>query len=291
MMADTKAPVELRSLMEEARSKLQRADIAESALDSRLLVAAATGLAPVDLITRPDYPVPTDAAHKVRSMIERRISGEPVHRILGIREFYGLELSLSEATLEPRPDTETLVDLVLPTVRRFAEQTGECRILDLGTGTGAIALALLREVPQTCSVGVDISDSALVTANENARRHGLDARFEVLESNWFEKISGKFHIIVANPPYIATEIIDTLRPEVRFHDPHIALDGGEDGLDAYREIAAKAWSYLHTGGLVAVETGYDQKQAVVALFDSNGFKLAGAGKDLTGHDRALLFAS
>lgn len=291
MMADTKAPVELRSLMEEARSRLQRADVAEPALDCRLLVAAATGLAPLDFITKPDHLISSDAVSRTRAMIGRRISGEPVHRILGHREFYGLELSLSEATLEPRPDTETLVDLVLPLARSFAARNGQCRILDLGTGTGAIALALLREVPQACSVGVDISASALVTANENARRYGLDARFKVMESNWFEKISGKFHIIVANPPYIATEIIDTLEPEVRFHDPHIALDGGEDGLDAYREIAAKAWSYLHAGGLVAVETGYDQKQAIVALFDSNGFKLAGVGKDLTGHDRALLFAS
>lgn len=289
-MADRQASVALRSLLEEARSKLENADISEPALDSRLLVAAATGLTPLDLVTSLDHPVPEEDADRARTMIARRIKGEPVHRILGCREFYGLELSLSEATLEPRPDTETLVDLVLPAVRSFAVQNGECRILDLGTGTGAIALALLHEVPQAHAVGADISASALATAAKNARRHGLEARFETLQSDWFAEISGKFHIIVANPPYIATKAMESLDREVRLHDPRASLDGGEDGLEAYRTIAAGAVNFLYPGGLVAVETGYDQKRAVTVLFERKGFRHTGAGKDLSGHDRALLFA-
>src|SRR5690606_12131695 len=152
----------------------------------------------------------------------RRAAGEPVHRILGFREFYGLKLFLSPATLEPRPDTETLVDAVLPFLRRMAAREGACRVLDLGTGTGALALALLAEVPQATAVGADISVDALATAERNALENGLSSRFQAIRSDWFEKISGTFHAIVANPPYIPSYELETLQSEVRDHDPAMA---------------------------------------------------------------------
>ena len=217
------------------------------------------------------------------------MAGEPVHRILGFREFYGLKLFLSPETLEPRPDTETLVDAVLPFLRQTAAREGACRVLDLGTGTGAIAMALLAEVPQATAVGVDISADALSTASRNARENGLSGRFQAVHSDWFEKISGTFHVIVANPPYISSEELETLQSEVRDYDPARALDGGADGLDAYRTIAAQAKSYLEAAGRLAVEIGHTQRRDVTRLFEASGFHLVEAKKDFGGRDRVLVF--
>ena len=233
--------------------------------------------------------VSSDEVVAIRRAIARRIAGEPVHRILGFRDFYGLRLFLSPETLEPRPDTETLVDAILPFLRQLAAREGNCRILDLGTGTGAIAVALLAEVPQATAVGVDISAEALATAARNAKENGLSERFETVRSDWFEKISGSFHVIVANPPYIPTEELETLQGEVRKFDPARALDGGADGLDAYRKIAGQAEAYLETPGRVAVEIGHTQKEEVTRLFEAAGFSVVEARKDLGGRDRVLVF--
>jgi release factor glutamine methyltransferase len=221
--------------------------------------------------------------------VARRAAGEPVHRILGFREFYGLKLFLSPETLEPRPDTETLVDAVLPFLRQTAAREGACRVLDLGTGTGAIALALLAEVPQATAVGVDISADALSTASRNARENGLSGRFQAVHSDWFENISGTFHAIVANPPYIPANELQTLQSEVRNFDPARALDGGADGLDAYRTIAGQAKAYLDATGRLAVEIGHTQKEDVSRLFEAAGFQVVEARKDLAGHERVLVF--
>ena len=291
MKAEAIAMPELEILMKEARNLLRQAGIAEPARDCRLLTERATGLSAIELVTQPERSISEELAGLLRRFIDRRLAGEPVHRIIGNREFYGLELAIPKGTLEPRPDTEALVDLVLPEVRRIAFQQGECRILDLGTGTGAIALALLSEVATATAVGVDIADVPIQAATENARNLRFDSRFEVVQSDWYENVSGRFHIIVANPPYIASEIINKLATDVRDHDPHIALDGGKDGLDAYRKIAAKAGQYLHSSGLVAVETGHDQKRLVTELFAREGFNRTGVAADLGGRDRALIFAS
>jgi release factor glutamine methyltransferase len=224
-----------------------------------------------------------------RQAIARRAAGEPVHRILGFRHFYGLKLFLSPETLEPRPDTETLVDAVLPIMRQVAAAEGACRVLDLGTGTGAIALALLAEVPEATAVGVDISAGALDTAARNALENGLSGRFEPIQSDWLEKISGRFHVIVANPPYIPTEELETLQGEVRNFDPAKALDGGADGLDPYRTIAEQAKGCLEATGWVAVEIGHTQKRDVTGLFEASDFRLIHARQDLGGLDRVLVF--
>jgi len=221
--------------------------------------------------------------------VAERVAGKPVHRILGYREFYGLRLRLSPDTLEPRPDTETLVDMVLPCAREMLKKTGSCRILDLGTGTGAIALALLSELPGARAIGVDISYGALEIARQNAEINGCSARFEVRKSDWFTHVEGDFNLIVANPPYIATETYLDLPREVRDFDPRGSLDGGADGLDAYRAIAANAAAYLAEEGLIAVEIGYDQMQAVRAVFEAHAFRTALQARDLAGRDRAVGF--
>ena len=290
MTVDPGFSVGLRSLLIESRTRLASAGIKDPMRDVRLLATETTGLAAIDLMTGTDRKVSDDDARRLRSIIERRAHGEPVHRILGYREFFGLRLSLTESTLEPRPDTETLVELVLPRARDFVDSTGACDILDLGTGTGAVALAVLNQVADCSAVGTDISASALGAAAKNARAHGLEGRFETIRSNWFENVNGRFHLIVANPPYIATDEIELLEIEVRCHDPVIALDGGSDGLEAYRRIARKSREFLHPGGFVAVETGFDRRESVSALFRAVGFVESGNAVDLAGRDRALLFA-
>ncbi len=284
-MADTT----LARLHSAARRTLAAAGLAEAALDARILVEALTGTSRTDAVADPERAVPAVAAEAVAIAIRRRLAGEPVFRIIGRRAFHGLKLAVTRETLEPRPDTETLVDLALPHLRQAAAARGAVKILDLGTGTGAIALALISEVPAAFATATDILQGALDTAVANAVRHGLAARFSTLRSNWFEAVRGQFDLIVSNPPYIETAAIAGLDPEVRDHDPHAALDGGEDGLDAYRAIAKGAAFHLVPTGAVALEIGHLQKAAVVAIFAGCGYSLAGAACDLGGRDRALIF--
>jgi release factor glutamine methyltransferase len=280
----------LADLLRSARTRLAASGATDAQLDGRTLVERLTGTTRLDAISRPDTPIDAAAADKVLRAIDRRAAGEPVHRILGAREFYGLSLALSPDTLEPRPDTEALVELALPHAQATASATGGCRILDLGTGTGAIALALLSAVPQASAVLTDISPGALATAGANAHQLGLSDRTEALPSDWFAAVTGIFDLIVSNPPYIPTGEIAGLEPDVREHDPHRALDGGDDGLDPYRVIASRSSAHLAPGGHVAVEIGAGQKPDVVALFENAGFALVESRHDLGGHERALLFA-
>ncbi|AQS64014.1 Release factor glutamine methyltransferase [Rhizobium rhizogenes] len=272
-----------------ARKRLQAAGVSDPFLDARLLIAEIIGFSLTDFVMKPDHPVTCEEQARIAAMVERRAGGEPVHRILGHREFHGLDLLLSKETLEPRPDTEVLVDTVLPALKQAVSQKGSARVLDLGTGTGAICLALLKECPGATGIGSDISADALETAAKNASRNGLETRFEIRQSDWFEKISGRFDIIVSNPPYIRSDIVTTLDREVRHHDPMAALDGGQDGLAPYRLIAADAGRFLVENGIVGVEIGFDQRLDVSAIFASHGFSLLDAVKDYGGNDRVLIF--
>ncbi len=279
----------LAELLLSARRRLAEAGIEGAMFDARLLVEDLTGTTRTEAITDSDRVIDTDTLSAVDAALTRRISGEPVHRILGYREFRGLRLGLSPETLEPRPDTETLVEAVLPLLAEIGERKGMCHLLDLGTGTGAIALALLAATPQARAVGVDISEDALTTAARNARDLGLSERFSAVRSDWFEAISGRFDVIVSNPPYISSAEIETLQKEVRNFDPLRALDGGADGLDAYRTIAAESARHLEADGVVAVEIGSSQKADVTDIFLDAGFLVKTALRDLAGNDRVLLF--
>ncbi len=284
------APRSLAGLLASSRTALAEAGIADAALEARLIVEHYSETGRSEAISTPGRIIGDAAVVRIEQALKRRISGEPVYRILGFREFYGLHLGLSDETLEPRPDTETLVDALLPHVRAtVAKGEGACRILDLGTGTGAIALALLSEVERATAVGVDVSDDALRTARRNAEALGLGSRFTPLKSDWFANISGKFHVIASNPPYIPTNDLAGLQAEVRNFDPARALDGGADGLDAYRVMAAEADRFLAPAGVVGVEIGYTQKHAVRQLFEAAGYRTAEARQDIAGHDRVLVF--
>jgi release factor glutamine methyltransferase len=276
-------------LLREARNRFAEAGLDDPAADARVLVAGLLGLSLADMLSRGDTPVSAERAALVVAAIARRLAREPVHRILGEREFYGLTLQLSAGTLEPRPDTEILVDSVIVYLKRLAIAYENIHILDIGTGTGAICLALLSECPTAQGVGTDISADALETAERNAERNGLAGRFQTRKGSWFETVQGRFHAIVSNPPYIASSVIPTLAPEVKMFDPPAALDGGLDGLDAYRAIAAGAGDFLHPDGIVGLEIGYDQRVDVTSIFEGAGFTLLEAARDYGHNDRALLF--
>lgn len=279
----------LSAVLAETRKRFADAGLPDAATDARVLVAGLLDLSPTEMVLNGERGLSADEVESIHRAAERRIGREPVHRILGFREFYGLRLTLSPETLEPRPDTEVLVDAVLQHARRlFAERSG--RILDLGTGTGAILLALLSELPSFSGVAADISAGALETASLNAQINNVGERFSAVETDWFARIEGRFDIIVSNPPYIKTDIIAELEPDVRIFDPDLALDGGTDGLDAYREIANGAAAFLSDDGVIGLEIGYDQKQAVTDLFLTQGYTLIESVTDYGGNDRALIFA-
>ncbi|MCO6051718.1 peptide chain release factor N(5)-glutamine methyltransferase [Mesorhizobium sp. RP14(2022)] len=280
---------DLQSVLRGARTRLSEAGVSSAALDARILVEHFSGTAREDAILRPSLELAGRIVQTIEQAVERRAGGEPVHRIIGEREFFGLPLKLSAETLEPRPDTETLVEAVLPFCRETAAREGECRILDLGTGTGAIALALLSQVPEAHAWGVDVAPGALETAAANAEALGLSGRFAPTLSDWWEKIEGCFHLIVTNPPYISGTEMEALVDEVRRFDPTRALYGGVDGLDAYRKIATGARRHLEKDGLVALEIGWQQGDAVSALFVAEGFEPAGRFRDFGNNERVLLF--
>ncbi len=280
----------LSAVVADARSRLAAAGLPDATIEARILIGGVLGLTATDVFVRGDREIGGPELEKIAEAIGRRLKREPVHRILGEREFHGMVLKLSPETLEPRPDTEILVDAILPYVRQFVASRGEVRILDLGTGTGAILLALLKECPQATGVGTDLSEAALQTARENAARLGLAGRFETIRSNWLEEVTGRFDIVVSNPPYIRTGVIAALEPEVREFDPLRALDGGPDGLDCYRAIAAGAGQVVAPSGMVGVEIGYDQRDSVTTIFQAVGFILHQALRDFGDKDRVLLFA-
>lgn len=284
-------------MIADLRAALQDAGIADAAFDARALVGGLLGYSSTELLTKADQAVSDDDAQRMQAALARRLTGESVHRILGYRDFYGLRLTLSAETLEPRPDTEILVDTVLPALREIVAgkgrggATGEAsiRILDLGTGTGAICLALLSECAQAMGVGVDISNGALAVARRNAELNGLGSRFSTLESDWFSAVTGRFDVIVSNPPYIPSAEISGLSREVRDFDPLRALDGGMDGLAPYRIIARDAARHLAEDGIVAIEIGWNQKAEIGAIFEQAGFEMLDSVKDYGGNNRVMVF--
>ena len=277
----------LSEMMAHIRNRFAVAGIEDPMAEARILVGGLLGLSRTDFITRGEQHLDLADEARIHNAVGRRIGGEPPYRILGRRAFYGLEFGLSADTLEPRPDTEVLVDLVLELIGD--RRTEPLDILDLGTGTGAICLALLSELPMARGTGVDIAEGALATARENAALNGLSERFTTVRSNWFEGVDRAYDLIVSNPPYIRSDVVPTLDREVREHDPLLALDGGEDGLVAYRAIAAASCAHLKPDGLVAVETGFDQRVDVAQVFAAAGFEEVATRKDYADNDRAQVF--
>src|ERR1700754_4924922 len=269
-------------------ARFRAAGIDSAELDARLLVGAALSLDLTGLITSANRVLTPDESSHLASLVTRRLSGEPVARILGQKEFWGLPLKLSSATLVPRPDTETVVEFALQILRADGAIEKPLRIADLGTGTGAILLALLSELPAATGIGTDISTEALETARTNAQAVGLGKRATFIACDYASGLSGRFDLIVSNPPYIRSAEIADLAVEVREHDPLAALDGGDDGLDAYRTLIPQAAGLLAPGAALVVESGIGQSGAIEALMTGAGLLPAGPPRaDLAGIPRAV----
>jgi release factor glutamine methyltransferase len=262
------------------------ASIDTAELDARALMCAALGLDLTGLIASTARGLTVAEIERLEDFAGRRLAGEPVARIIGTKEFWGLPLKLSADTLVPRPDTETVVALGLDIL--LATTISRPTIADLGTGSGAILLALLSELPNAFGVGTDISQYALRTARKNAAALGLAGRAGFVACDYGAALSGSFDLIVSNPPYVRSSDIAGLAREVREHDPHRALDGGEDGLGAYRRLIPEATRLLGIGGALVVEAGYGQSGQIQALMRAEGLTLSRSPKtDLAGIPRAI----
>ena len=262
--------------------KFRAAGLDSPELDARILIGYALALDHAGLAAAEKQELPVDATMQIEAFAARRLAREPIARIVGEKEFWGLPFAVTSAVLVPRPETETVVELALSLVDRAAPM----RIADLGTGSGAILLALLSELPHARGIGIDIAADALDVARTNAERLGLADRAEFAQRD-FTALEGTFDLVVSNPPYIASGDIAHVAPEVRNHDPRHALDGGADGLVAYRAIAAIAPRLLRAGGHLVVEIGVGQERAVGELFTANGLAIAVVRHDLLGIPRVL----
>ena len=266
-----------------ATGRLKAAGIDRPRREARLLLAHTFGKSAEWLVAHDDELIETPTHFE--NAVRRREAREPLSHILGEREFWSLRFQVNASVLDPRPDSETLVAAVLA---QYPEPDTVVKIADLGTGSGCLLLSILNERLGAEGVGVDISESALSIARENAQRFGLAARANFNQSDWESRLDGTFDIVVSNPPYIPTAAIDDLAPEVARFEPHSALDGGADGLNAYRHIAAALPQILKPNGLVALEIGQGQDASVTRILRDGGIRIVGLEKDLAGIPRCVL---
>ena len=267
-----------------ARARLQAAGVDGPVIDARLLVEAAADGTRSDIVLNPHRTLTPAQTATLEGYLTRRERREPVSHILGRKGFWKIMLRVTPDVLTPRPDTETVVEFAL---RDFPEQA-RWSVLDLGVGSGAILLALLAERPAAKGLGIDVSDEALAVARDNAAALGLENRVDLLRSDWTAGLGGDaFDLVVSNPPYIASHVIETLDPEVRDFEPRLALEGGADGLEHYRTLAPEILRVLKPGGRFAVEIGYDQREDVEALFRTAGAVDVQTIRDLGDRDRVV----
>jgi release factor glutamine methyltransferase len=283
---DDPAALTLVSAWTHGRRQLEAAGIDSPVLDARLLLEAAAGVPRLDIVTDPYRPLTADAVTQYRALLARRVEREPISHILGIKAFWTFDLIVGPAVLTPRPDTELLVDLALA----HLAPDSLALVADLGTGSGAVLAALLRERPRCQGLGLDLSAAAAAVAEANIARLGLANRAEIRSGSWTDADwaqGARFDVVVSNPPYIPTNDIDALEPEVARFDPRLALDGGGDGLEAYRTLAPAIAAVLKPAGLWAVEIGLGQATDVARIFDAAGLPPAGERADLAGRLRVV----
>lgn len=274
------------ALLKRVRERLEAAGIEDAGFEARQLVMHGLGLSRTELSAYCDIPVTDLDLGALEAVLVRREAREPLSQILGTQPFWTLDLKVTRDVLTPRADTETIVEATLDAV---ADRSAPVRMLDIATGSGAIALALLSELANAQAVATDISAGALAVARENALRHALQDRVSFHQTSWTDGVEGGFDLVVSNPPYIASAVIDSLDPEVREFEPRLALDGGRDGLDPYPHLFAESRRLLKPGGTGVFEIGYDQGEAVLALAREAGTSHAQLRADLGGRDRAVIF--
>jgi release factor glutamine methyltransferase len=267
-----------------AKDRLKDAGIDQPSIDARLMLEVAANVSRTEIVTDPYRELSAEQEATLEDYLSRRARREPVSHIIGRKGFWKILLQVNKNVLTPRPETEVIVDEAL---KAFPENMA-FSMLDLGVGSGTILLAVLAERPAAKGLGIDASAEALAVAKDNAASLGLNTRAAFLHGDWTAGLGdGGFDLVVSNPPYIPTKVIDTLEPEVRDHEPRLALDGGADGLDAYRLLAPEILRVLKPGGLFAVEIGFDQSKDVEALFNAAGAMEVKTIKDLSTHDRVV----
>jgi len=254
-----------------------------SSTESRMLLRHVIGLSDADLIIMDDIQMSEAQQAQLDDCIKQRLAGRPIAKIIGVKEFYGRDFIVSDDVLDPRPDSETLIDCVL----NYAQGQRDLRVLDMGAGTGCLVLTLLAELSDMQGVASDISVDALSIAQQNARALNVDDRMQFIESNWFENVEGMFDVIISNPPYIESAVIPKLDVDVRKYDPILALDGGKNGLNPYEVILPQIRNYLKKGGFMALEHGYDQANRIAPLIAGAGLADIQMHSDLAGHNRII----
>lgn len=279
------APVTFGAAVAVAQARLEAAGVDSPRRDARLLVALAAGLDAATVLGYPERPLAPAASLRLARLVERRAAREPVARLAGRREFWSRDFALSPATLDPRPDSETLVAAAL---ERLPDRQAAVRILDLGTGTGCLLLALLGELPKATGFGIDVVPEAVAVARANAVSIGLELRAFFAVSAWGAALAGAFDVVVANPPYIPTGDLGGLPAEVARYDPALALDGGPDGLLAYRELAPQLRRLLRPSGFACIEVGAGQAKEAAAIFAAAGLDEVGRHCDLAGTERCVV---
>lgn len=275
----------VREGLREAARRLDAGGIADSRREARLLLAAALGCEAGELIARDDRALEERERQRFEQMIRRRLAREPISRIRGYREFWSLRFEITPDTLDPRPDSEAVIEAVLECL---ADRRRPYRMLDLGVGSGALLLALMVELREAVGLGVDCDPGAVATARRNAAALGLAARVRIEEGDWGRGLEPGFDVIVTNPPYIPSREIAGLMPEVAAYDPRVALDGGADGLVAYRALAPQLARLLAPGGIAALELGAGQFQGVSELMRREGLVISGSKHDLSGVERCMI---
>lgn len=265
------------------KETLSAAGIETADIEARILLEDVAGVSRSDFLFQKEKDVSSDIAGRISDILRRRVAGESLGRILGYRDFWKSRFYLSPDTLEPRPDTETLIEETLSSI------ASPRRILDLGTGTGCILLSLLQEFPQATGVAVDMAQGACDAARANADRLGLGDRVTILNGSWFDPLpqDSRFDLIVSNPPYIPAAEIRNLQVEVKNHDPILALDGGDDGLSPYKFLLPKFKNYLEPGGIVILEFGVGQVDELTRIVEESGATLSRVTCDLGGHPRVI----
>ena len=282
-----KETTSVKVILEWGKEKLLEAQVESPILDARLLLGFALGTPQERFYGSEDKILTKPEADNYTKIIARRCKREPVSRILGTRGFWNLTLKINLSSLDPRPDSEILIESIL---RAFPDKAANLKFIDFGTGTGCLLLSALYEFPNSNGVGVDISNECIKLAKENAILNGLGQRSLFIESDWGREVTDKFDVIIANPPYIQSDTIPTLDPEVKNFDPHLALNGGPDGLSCYRKLAPQFAAVLKEGGLIFLEIGYNQLESVASIMEHSGLKCLQINQDLGKRDRCLVLA-
>jgi len=276
-------PSSLKQLYDSLSKKLESADADVAAQEARIILHNRTGLDWSDIIAYPDKEISADQLRLIRQDLNERLNGKPISRIYGVGSFWGLDFKVTPETLDPRADTETIIERAIELYKDNPPDT----ILDMGTGTGCILMALLKEFPDANGVALDISQKALAVAKENAKNLGLESKIKFIEGSWDTNFENKFDLVVSNPPYISNQDIENLPAEVKNHDPILALDGGKDGLTPYKEIFSRLKNIMVQGKYGLFEIGYNQKDDVMRLAETYGFSERCVHVDIAGQPRVV----